>query len=168
MTLNFQMSQLPEHIQAVASGAFRGRVGHKAGGFIAKKKFHPSNFDNQEKLWLAKEEKRKEEKLQDEYSRTREEERRLEILRDEIFNTTGVKQPGNLSGNFLSELTPEQKKAAEQTKLRLEAVKRKTGEFGHTEVWGSYFQDGRWGYGCCQCLNRGDPCNKRKRETLNF
>ena len=158
------MSQLPDHIQAVASGAFRGRVGHKAGGFIAKKKFHPSNFDNQEKLWLAREEKKKEEREQQEFSRKREEERRLEALREEVFHTTG--KPGNFNlseEETIKNLSPEQRKAAELTKQRLEAIRGL--EFGHSEVWGSYFQDGRWGYGCCRSLNRGEACNKRKRQS---
>jgi len=163
------MSQLPEHIQAVASGAFRGRVGHKAGGFIAKKKFHPSNFDNQEKLWLAREGERKEKHQQEEFARKREEERRLETLREEIFHTTGVTQPGKFirsEEEMLRNLTPEQRKAAEQTKKRLQAVQKKTLgslEFGHSEVWGSWFEGGQWGYACCRCVTRGDPCTKRKR-----
>jgi len=160
------MSQLPEHIQALASGSFRGRVGHKAGGFIAKKKFHPSNFDNQEKLWLAREEQRKLKVQQEEFSRKRDEERKIEALREEIFQTTGVTQ-GQVEE---ISMTPEQRKAAEETKRRLEAVranKEKSGvlEFGHSNVWGSWFEDGQWGYACCRGLERGQPCNKRKRES---
>ena len=158
------MSQLPEHIQAVTSGAFRGRVGHKAGGFIAKKKFHPSNFDNQEKLWLAREEQRKEQMKQDEYLRKREEELRLESLREEVFQTTGLLQPGK-SVN-VEELSLEQRRAAELTRQRLEAIKNPKNphlEFGHSQPWGSWFNDGLWGYGCCQSTRRGEPCAKRKR-----
>jgi hypothetical protein len=47
-----------QNLQQASTGAFAGRVGAKAGGFISKKFFHPSNFKNQEKLWQAQEKKK--------------------------------------------------------------------------------------------------------------
>lgn len=29
---------------------------------------------------------------------------------------------------------------------------------GHTSVWGSYYQDGKWGYRCCLTFNKNDYC----------
>ncbi|KAF4684744.1 hypothetical protein FOZ60_007346 [Perkinsus olseni] len=78
-----------QHIRNAAVGSFGGRVGHKAGGFIAKKFFHPSNLKNQEKLWLKMEEKRKHERQQEELMKRREEERRVELLREEMYRATG-------------------------------------------------------------------------------
>ena len=47
-------------VVAMSSGskAISGRVGSKAGGFIAKKFFHPTNRRNLERLWKAQEDKR--------------------------------------------------------------------------------------------------------------
>ncbi len=28
----------------------------------------------------------------------------------------------------------------------------------HTEIWGSYYSEGRWGYGCCKSMNRAAYC----------
>lgn len=30
----------------------------------------------------------------------------------------------------------------------------------HTSVWGSYYSDGQWGYGCCKSLYKNSYCNK--------
>ena len=153
------MADLPEHIQAVATGGMRGRVGHKAGGFIAKKRFHPSSFANQELLWNARDQARREKILQDEYSKKREEERKLELLRENVFNTTGAVGPLSAVSEeeLLKNLSPEQSKAACETKKRLLKLRN-----AHSQVWGSYFAEGKWGYGCCRSLERGESCTKRK------
>lgn len=65
-------------------GAFQ-RVGGKAGGFINKKFFHPSNLRNQEKLWLAMTADEREQKKQGELEKRREEERQVEELRKQAY-----------------------------------------------------------------------------------
>lgn len=64
-----------------APGQFGGRVGAKAGGFISKKFFHPSNNRNLEKVWLGKKKAEEAQKRQEELERRREEERQVEDLR---------------------------------------------------------------------------------------
>ena len=151
-----------------STGAFTGRVGHKAGGFISKKFFHPSNFKNQEKLWQAVEAKKEQEKRQEEFMKKREEERRIEQLKNEMYGSStssdfkqalAANRPGLIThkshGDALS--TSEQRQAALETRKRLEMVRQEgvsepksriavcsrypedVLERGHSSVWGSYF-----------------------------
>lgn len=129
---------MPEsrHIQAAATGSFGGRVGHKAGGFISKKFFHPSNFKNQEKLWQAIESKNEMEKRQEELQKKREEERRVELLKQEMYSSTGKAISSSATGGGLfanlsgpvsvaasTSLPPERNSAVQETKRRLDALK---------------------------------------------
>ena len=163
-------------------GAFRGRVGHKAGGFIAKKFFHPTNLENQEKLWLAKEGKRLEELKQKELLTQREEEKRLELLRDEIFHNTGQVQSNQDFASRVADckLSIEERQAVDEMKRRLNEINQNKStdvrinvlskfpedvlEFGHSHVWGSWFDKEKqlWGYACCQLLDRTQHCTKRQ------
>jgi hypothetical protein len=151
-----------------STGAFTGRVGHKAGGFISKKFFHPSNFKNQEKLWQAIESKKEQEKRQEELMKKREEERRIEQLKQEMnagSKSSEFKQallsnrPGLLVHDSVADkgLSHEQRHAVSETRKRLEMVSKEARssaigrisvssrypedglEGGHTEIWGSYF-----------------------------
>ena len=62
-------------------GAFSQGLGSKAGGFVAKKFFHPTSHRNQEKMWMHDEKERAEKAKQDELRARREEERKVEALR---------------------------------------------------------------------------------------
>jgi hypothetical protein len=174
-----------------ATGSFTGRVGHKAGGFIAKKFFHPSNYKNQEKLWQAIEAKKEQERRQDELLKKREEERRIEMLKQEMYSgsssSSAFKQalssnkPGLiLNGNQDScrSTNPEVRRAISETKKRMEEYYRSTTtggqyldrkksrytedmhEFGHTAIWGSYYDldERKWGYACCKTIDRCTSC----------
>jgi hypothetical protein len=50
-------------------GGFHGRIGAKAGGFLVKKFFHPTNLKNQALLWEAQEKQRQDEMRQTEMQR---------------------------------------------------------------------------------------------------
>ena len=151
-----------------ALGGFRGSVGHKAGGFIAKKKFHPGSMVNQEKLWLAREEIRKQREAGEERQRRREEDVAEEARLEELFNLTGKserKRP-------LDDLPIEQRRTLDETNRRLEKLKMaKLTELAappepagaalvgsHSEVWGSWFDrdTGKWGYACCKKTDKTD------------
>ena len=145
-----------------ALGGFRGSVGHKAGGFIAKKKFHPGSMANQEKLWLAREEIRKQREAEDERKRRHEEEVAEEARLEEQFNLTGKtdrKRP-------LEDLPIDQRRTIEETKRRLDKLKvsrLNDTSSRHTEVWGSWFDRNQqlWGYRCCRKTDRADVwCSK--------
>ena len=140
-----------------ALGGFRGSVGHKAGGFIAKKKFHPGSMANQEKLWQAREEKRKQREAQEERERRREEEIAEELRLEEQFNTTGKSDKKRV----LEELPVEQKKSLAETVKRLKKLinQSKTDHQPnqqHLHVFGSWFDKSTqtWGYACCKSTNR--------------
>jgi len=121
------------HIHMAATGSFTGRVGHKAGGFIAKKFFHPSNYKNQEKLWQAIEAKKEQEKRQEEFLKKREEEKRIELLKQEMYSgsssSSSFKQAlvQNQSGLILNKrdefgnaINPQEQQAISVTKKRLQ------------------------------------------------
>ena len=127
-----------------AIGSFAGRVGHKAGGFISKKFFHPSNYKNQEKLWAAIEAQKEQEKRQQELMKKREEERRVELLKKELQNATGnsgssdrVRQPtgglfsslsvSSVPGNEI-QISPDEQKAMAETRKRLALLKKEMDE----------------------------------------
>jgi hypothetical protein len=170
-----------------SAGAFTGRVGHKAGGFISKKFFHPSNFKNQEKLWQAIETKKEQEKRQEELMKKREEERRIEQLKQEMYGGSGSSEfrqavASNRGGLILhtqsgqSTQTTEQRQAAAETRKRLEMVSRdiqSNGEAriaiksrypedvlekGHTEVWGSFFDSTKATWGYACCKSLDRDC----------
>ena len=181
--------------QPASVGSFAGRVGHKAGGFISKKFFHPSNFKNQEKLWQAVEAKKEEEKRQAELMKKRDEERRIEQLKSDMYSGPDYKSAsgstsasGGLFTNMsktvakdVTALNPQERNAISQTKRRLDMLQaeEKSGsrksdvrisvksrfeedvhEYGHSSVWGSYFdmKSKRWGYSCCQSIEKGVKC----------
>ena len=102
-----------------AIGSFAGRVGHKAGGFISKKFFHPSNYKNQEKLWAAIEAQKDQEKRQEELMKKREEERRVEVLKMEMQSATAQSKGSSGSnvpvGGLFSSLSAGVKVDQEQT-----------------------------------------------------
>ena len=135
-----------------ALGGFRGQLGHKAGGFIAKKKFHPGNMANQEKLWAAREEIRKRREAEEARLRRREEDAAEEARLEEQFNVTGKSD----RKRHLDDLTTDQRKTVDETRRRLDRLKMKRPATGHTQAWGSWFdrEQQRWGYGCCRGLDR--------------
>ena len=178
-----------KHIQAAATGSFTGRVGHKAGGFIAKKFFHPSNFKNQEKLWAAIEAKNEQEKRQDELMKKREEERRIELLKQEMYSSTGKSLSSSATGGGLFSnlaavanpekvMLPAERHAVSETKRRLDMLRTSKAiprteestmsqyqedvyENGHTSVWGSWFdlETKEWGYTCCKQTDHHSICS---------
>lgn len=62
-------------------GAFQQGLGSKAGGFVAKKFFHPSSHRNKEKMWKWEMEQEETRKKDEELQLRREEERKMEELR---------------------------------------------------------------------------------------
>ena len=56
-------------------------LGSKAGGFVAKKFFHPTTNRNLETIWKNQEAERLQKKKDEEYEKRRQEEKQLEELR---------------------------------------------------------------------------------------
>lgn len=168
-------------------GSFSGRVGHKAGGFISKKFFHPSNMKNQEKLWQAIEAKKAHEKKQEELLKKREDEKRAEDIQNQSrgdlthYVPSTVFQASSSSNDHSSrdKRTRLELEAESQTKKRLALIDSSSKpaenikivlrsryeedvyENGHTFVWGSFFDldTKSWGYKCCKQTNKDSPCS---------
>lgn len=111
-------------------GTFQ-RVGGKAGGFISKKFFHPSNFKNQEKLWKAQTESERDRRKQLEMEKRRDEERQVEELRKQMYLAGQGKAGDFMSTNSLEPAEKlvggqanEQRLAFEEQKRRRAAVKQ--------------------------------------------
>lgn len=169
--------------QSLAStGSFAGRVGHKAGGFISKKFFHPSSFKNQEKLWAAIESKKEQEKRQEELMKKRDEERRVQLVKqNESFvpSTQNTASSGIFTGASSSSETKRRlellnlEERAERMTHNISVKSRYPEdvlEHGHSQVWGSFFDlsSKTWGYACCKGLVRSEPCVKRQRRNDNL
>jgi hypothetical protein len=149
-------------LEKASFGSFRGQVGHKAGGFIAKKKFHPSSMANQEKVWQAREDIRKAKEAK-ELRQKQHEVQVLEELRktDEKFVLAGAAS-GNMDSLVFE--TVEQQRAFQETQEKLRSLladshderpsKRLKGI--HSSCWGSYYDKSlhKWGYGCCKSLDK--------------
>ncbi|CDJ57793.1 hypothetical protein, conserved [Eimeria maxima] len=58
-----------------------GNIGKKSAAFINHKPFHPGNFQNQEKVWLAEQKLKEEQKKEKELEERRREEVKIEELR---------------------------------------------------------------------------------------
>jgi hypothetical protein len=144
------------HIQSASTGSFAGRVGHKAGGFISKKFFHPSSFKNQEKLWAAIESQKDQERRQEELMKKRDEERRVELLRQDIAQSSDKpsrqasafsKLPSDQESSHTKTISIAEKTALNETKRRLEILQRESQEerkqvqWSHSKVSSRYKED---------------------------
>jgi len=70
-------------------GQFQRGLGSKAGGFIAKKFFHPTSHRNMERLWIAERKKAEQDKMQEQMRLKRDDEQRVEELRRTLYQSTG-------------------------------------------------------------------------------
>jgi len=149
-------------------GKFRSHVGSKAGGFIAKKFFHPSSISNQRKVWQNMEKAKEKDKIEEERQRRREEERQVEELRREMQIRGQSKKENDVFKRTaqIKTATGVEAEAQLQQKKRVLALKRLDEEAasgstsaphravassipsrykedvlprGHTEIWGSYY-----------------------------
>jgi len=168
-------------------GCFRSGVGSKAGGFIAKKFFHPSSIRNQQRVWEGMEKAKEKEKIEEERQKRREEERRVDELRREMRMRGQGKKEDDIFKRSLqtTAATGEEAEAQKEYRKRLkmlekldEEAARKTKSTilskykenvhprSHTTVWGSLY-DGetkRWGYKCCGVLEKKARCPLAEEE----
>lgn len=181
------MSGNDAHLRSSAVGSFSGRVGHKAGGFIAKKFFHPSNMKNQEKLWQALEAKKSNEKRQQDLLKKREDEKRAEAIQNQMSGDLASYVPSTVFQSSSSFKDPKTEKRARpdldaemQTKKRLAIIESEASTDAHTKiimksryeedihekdhsaVWGSYFDVSSkcWGYKCCHQTDKNLECTQ--------
>lgn len=168
-------------------GKFTGNVGSKAGGFIAKKFFHPSSLQNQEKVWKNMEKAKEQEKKEEERQRAREEERQVDELRRQMMMRGQMKKEDDILKRMAVavKLTDREQAAQAEHKKRLLALKKMDEveaaassssaapatmisskykedhqHHGHKSVWGSFYdaETHKWGYACCKSLDKGMTC----------
>lgn len=103
-------------------------MGSKAGGFIAKKFFHPSSISNQQKVWQAEEREKEKEKAQAELQRQRDEEAAVMELRKQMVMNSGkvedvlFHRPG--ASDKSKYMSPEEQRMAEEVAKRKKMMKK--------------------------------------------
>ncbi|CDJ38989.1 hypothetical protein, conserved [Eimeria tenella] len=155
-----------------------GNIGKKSAAFINHKPFHPGNYQNQEKVWLAEQKLKEEQKKERELEERRREEVKIEELRRALRGEAKAAQQLQKKEEAVSPAEELRQKAREAA--RLQALHRKQQEaqqrlkqpakstlydediltLGHTSVFGSFYskQEDKWGYKCCGCLDRSAVC----------
>ncbi|KAL8436654.1 hypothetical protein ACSSS7_001529 [Eimeria intestinalis] len=157
-----------------------GNIGKKSAAFINHKPFHPGNYQNQEKVWLAEQKLKEDQKKEKELEERRREEVKIEELRRALRGEAhAALQLQNKEGSVLSpaeELRRKAREAAKQQALqrrqqeaqqRLKQPTRSTlyeedvFARGHTSVFGSLYskEKQKWGFSCCGSLDRSSACS---------
>ncbi|KAL8447330.1 hypothetical protein Emed_004434 [Eimeria media] len=157
-----------------------GNIGKKSAAFINHKPFHPGNYQNQEKVWLAEQKLKEEQKKEKELEERRREEVKIEelrrALRGEAHAALQLQNKEESPVSPAEELRRKAREAARQQALQrrqLEAQQRlkqptrstlyEEDVFvrGHTSVFGSLYskEQQKWGFSCCGSLDRSSTCS---------
>ncbi|KAL8441293.1 hypothetical protein Emag_007303 [Eimeria magna] len=157
-----------------------GKIGKKSAAFINHKPFHPGNYQNQEKVWLAEQKLKEEQKKEKELEERRREEVKIEelrrALRGEAHAALQLQNKEESPVSPAEELRRKAREAAKQQALQrrqLEAQQRlkqptrstlyEEDVFvrGHTSVFGSFYskEQQKWGFSCCGSLDRSSSCS---------
>uniref|UniRef100_A0A3B0MZC7 Pre-mRNA-splicing factor SLU7 n=1 Tax=Theileria annulata TaxID=5874 RepID=A0A3B0MZC7_THEAN len=169
-----------------------GKIGNKSAAFIRHKHFHPGTYQNMEKVWLAEEKQKAEERRQKEMKEKREEElktleikrqireqeelKRMEMILEEKRNKYKVdrnfvseNQSGLiLTGHTTSSGSPTAKNTSTNKEEKKLVIRSQYTEDvfknGHTTVFGSYYdRDNKsWGYKCCKLTDKEVRCPEAK------
>ncbi|EKX74342.1 conserved hypothetical protein [Theileria equi strain WA] len=164
-----------------------GKIGNKSAAFINHKHFHPGNYKNLEKVWLAEEKHKAEIKRLKEMKEKREEEikiskikrqlreqeelRKMEMITEEKnkrYAVTSSRLADNdTCGLILPESTDKEGKKKQNSthKLIIQSQYREDCfKYGHTSVFGSYYdvETKAWGYHCCKVTLKTARCTKPK------
>eukprot|EP00397_Hematodinium_sp_SG-2012_P058331 GEMP01073708.1.p1 GENE.GEMP01073708.1~~GEMP01073708.1.p1 ORF type:complete len:293 (+),score=90.83 GEMP01073708.1:77-955(+) len=173
-------------------GCFRSGVGSKAGGFIAKKFFHPSSIRNQEKVWKNMEKAKELEAAELERQKRRDEERQVDELRKQMHARGQTKREDDLLKRTVQTkvATGEEATLQAEHKKRLVALrkldeqdavaaapishksavsskyKEDVTHDGHVAVWGSLYDPTteKWGYKCCATFDQHAACPNAAQE----
>jgi len=82
----------------------------------------------------------------------------LEQYGDSSFTSNSIPKPEE-SFSYLEYNTSGQAKSANEThKVARSKWDEDVLEGNHTCVWGSWWDDGKWGYACCHSTTRGSYC----------
>jgi len=91
---------------------------------------------------------------------SKEEKEKKEAIKKSIMDRYG----GGLSISNQDEEEEEEEDVPEEENESKDPTKSKYPEDvlhnNHTSVWGSYYQDGKWGYGCCKSMYKNSYCSK--------
>ncbi|KAH8582710.1 step ii splicing factor [Cryptosporidium sp. chipmunk genotype I] len=155
------------------------RISNKASVFLNHKHFHPGNSKNREKVWLAEEKLKEEERKQEELLKKRKKEWEIEELRRDLRESY-KKVKGELKAQpEVDEVVDKNKQLhdvlVDKTRLSKSWVKSDLYEEdvflgNHSSVWGSYYDPNtrKWGFKCCKSLKRSSVCSAYGKSKLQI
>ncbi|OII73989.1 uncharacterized protein cubi_02791 [Cryptosporidium ubiquitum] len=157
------------------------RISNKASVFLNHKHFHPGNSKNREKVWLAEEKLREEEKKQEELLKKRKKEWEIEELRRDIKQShkkiknelkTQLEDDGTVDKNKQLHDVLIDKTRVNKNWIKSELYEEDVLIGNHSSVWGSYYDlnTKKWGFKCCNSTKRSSVCSTRsksKSQSLN-
>ncbi|PHJ23083.1 step ii splicing factor [Cystoisospora suis] len=152
-----------------------GKIGQKSAAFINHKPFHPANWQNQEKIWLAEQKHKEELKKQAELAERRAEELKIQELRRALYSqgTAATKPKKNSAedGEAVRKaavIEARKREAARAAAIRAAELRKGTVRSTlyredvyvgtHSQVWGSFFDrpTSRWGFACCCVCDKSE------------
>lgn len=146
------------------------RISNKASVFLNHKHFHPGNSKNREKVWLAEEKLREEEKKQEELLKKRKKEWEIEELRRDLKQSNKKIKNELKSQSEVEDAVDSNKQLHDmligKTKANKNIMKSELYEEdvfigNHSSVWGSYYDPDtkKWGFKCCKNTKRNSICS---------
>ncbi|EAK90587.1 hypothetical protein [Cryptosporidium parvum Iowa II] len=157
------------------------RISNKASVFLNHKHFHPGNSKNREKVWLAEEKLKEEERKQEELLKKRKKEWEIEELRRDLRQSNKKVKNQLKVQSEVEEVIDKSKQLhdvlvdkarANKSWVKSELYEEDVFLGNHSSVWGSYYDPNvkKWGFKCCKNLKRSSVCsayNKSKSQISN-
>lgn len=150
------------------------RISNKASVFLNHKHFHPGNSKNREKVWLAEEKLREEERKQEELLKKRKKEWEIEELRRDLRHSK-KKTRSQLETRLETEEAGDRREQlhdvfVDKTRDCKDWIKSGLYEEdvligNHSSVWGSFYDvdTKRWGFRCCKATSKSPLCSASSR-----
>ncbi|PFH37739.1 putative step ii splicing factor [Besnoitia besnoiti] len=152
-----------------------GKIGQKSAAFINHKPFHPGNWQNQEKIWLAEQKHKEELRKQAELAERRAEEVKIQELRRALYSQgtaaanktqASPKVEGDDAARKAALIEARKREAARAAAIRAAELRKGSVKSvlydedvylgSHTQVWGSFFdkETQKWGFRCCRVCDK--------------
>ncbi|KAJ1606995.1 hypothetical protein OJ253_2534 [Cryptosporidium canis] len=146
------------------------RISNKASVFLNHKHFHPGNSKNREKVWLAEEKLREEERKQEELLKKRKKEWEIEELRRDLIQSQKRTRNQVEVHSEMERVVSGREKLHDVFSDKAEGERSwvKSGNYeedvligDHSSVWGSFYDKDtkKWGFRCCKTTVKGPVCS---------